>query len=96
MAEFGLRLALGAQRGDLMRLVMTQGARLAIPGALAGVVLALALGRVLEGLIYNVRPDDPATFFAVSGIVLTVAFAASWLPARRAAKVDPMQALRAE
>lgn len=94
--EFGLRMALGAQRGDLMRLVLTQGARLVLPGAAAGVVLALVLGRAMKSLIYGVRPDDPATFVAVAGIVLAVALAASWLPARRAAKADPMQALRAE
>jgi len=95
-AEFGLRMALGAQRGDLMRLVLAQGARLVLPGAAAGVVLALALGRAMKSLIYGVRPDDPVTFSAVAGIVLAVALAASWLPARRAAKADPMQALRTE
>jgi ABC-type antimicrobial peptide transport system permease subunit len=94
--EFGLRMALGAQRGDLMRLVLAQGARLVLPGAAAGVVLALALGRAMKTLIYGVRPDDPATFFAVAALVLAVALAASWLPARRAAKANPMQALRAE
>ena len=95
-AEFGLRMALGAQRGDLMRLVLAQGARLVLPGAAAGVVLALALGRAMKSLIYGVRPDDPVTFSVVAGIVLAVALAASWLPARRAAKADPMQALRTE
>lgn len=94
--EFGLRMALGAQRGDLMRLVLGQGARLVLPGAAAGVVLALALGRAMKSLIYGVRPDDPVTFGAVAGIVLLVALAASFVPARRAARADPMRALRAE
>ena len=94
--EFGLRMALGAQRGDLMRMVLGQGARLVLPGAAAGVLLAFALGRAMKSLIYGVRPDDPATFAAVAGIVLLVALAASYLPARRAAKADPMRALRAE
>jgi predicted permease len=94
--EFGLRMALGAQRGDLMRMVLGQGARLVIPGAAAGVVLALVLGRLMKSLIYGVRPDDPLTLVAVAGMVLAVALLASYIPARRAAKSDPMRALRAE
>lgn len=94
--EFGLRMALGAQRGDLMRMVLWQGARLVLPGSLAGVVLALALGRLMKSLIYGVRPDDPATFASVTGMVVAVALLASFLPALRAAKTDPMRALRAE
>ena len=94
--EFGLRMALGAQRGDLMRMVLSQGARLVVPGAAIGVLLALALGRAMKSLIYGVRPNDPATFVAVAGIVVVVALLASYIPARRAAKADPMRALRAE
>ena len=94
--EFGLRMALGAQRGDLMRMVLAQGARLVVPGAIAGVVLALVLGRAMKSLIYGVRPDDPITFVAVAGLVLVVALVASYVPARRASKADPMRALRAE
>ena len=94
--EFGLRMALGAQRGDLMRMVLAQGARLVVPGAIAGVVLALLLGRAMKSLIYGVRPDDPLTFVAVAAMVLVVALVASYVPARRAAKADPMRALRAE
>jgi ABC-type antimicrobial peptide transport system permease subunit len=94
--EFGLRVALGAQRADLMRMVLAQGARLVVPGAVAGVVLALALGRAMKSLIYGVRPDDPLTFTLVAGMVLVVALAASFVPALRAAKADPMRALRAE
>ena len=94
--EFGLRMALGAQRGDLMRMVLAQGARLVVPGALAGVALALVLGRAMKSLIYGVRPDDPMTFVAVAAMVMLVALVASYVPARRAAKADPMRALRAE
>jgi ABC-type antimicrobial peptide transport system permease subunit len=94
--EFGLRMALGAQRDDLMWLVLGQGARLVVPGAAAGVVLALALGHTMKSLIYGVRADDLITYATVAGIVLVVALAASWVPAGRAAKADPMHALRAE
>jgi predicted permease len=94
--EFGLRMALGAQRGDLMRMVLGQGARLVVPGVVAGVVLALALGQAMKSLIYGVRPDDPVTLAVAAGIVLVVALAASFVPALRAAKSDPMRALRAE
>ena len=95
-AEFGLRMALGAQRGDLMRLVLGQGARLVVPGAAAGVVLALALGHTMKSLIYGVRPNDPVTFATVAATVLVVAMGASYVPARRTATADPMHALRAE
>ena len=94
--EFGLRMALGAQRRDLLRLVLGQGARLVLPGAVAGLVLALVLGRSLKSLIYGVRANDPLTFAAVTGIVLATALVASYVPARRASKADPMRALRAE
>jgi len=95
-AEFGLRMALGAQRADLLRLVLGQGARLVIPGALLGLGLALGLGRVMESLIYGVSPADPLTFVSVAGLVLLVALVASYFPARRAAGADPMRALRSE
>ena len=95
-SEFGLRLALGAQPVDLLRLVLTQGARLAIPGTLLGVLLALCLGRVMRSLIYEVSASDPVIFVSVALLVLAVAFVASYVPARRAARVDPMIALRAE
>jgi predicted permease len=95
-AEFGLRMALGAQRGDLLRLVLGQGARLVIPGAILGVVLALGLGRAMKSLIYGVSPADPLTFVAVAGLVQLVALVASYFPARRAAGADPIRALRSE
>jgi predicted permease len=95
-AEFGLRVALGAQRSHLMRLILGQGAWLAVPGVLVGILLALSLGQIMKGLIYGVRPNDPLTFAAVAAMVLVVALAASYVPARRTAKSDPMHALRAE
>jgi predicted permease len=95
-SEFGLRLALGAQRLDLLRLVLAQGAGLVFTGTVAGLCLALLLARILKSLIYNVSPADPLTFAAVAIFVVGVAFLASWFPARKAAKSDPMTALRAE
>lgn len=94
--EFGLRVALGAQRGDLLRMVLAQSAKLVLPGILVGVVLALGLGRVVHGLVYGVSPSDPVILTAVVSLVLVVALLASYLPARRAAGADPMATLRAE
>jgi predicted permease len=94
--EFGLRLALGAQRGDLLRLVLAQSASLAVPGTVLGVLLALSLGRVMRSLIYGVSPADPLILTSVALLVLAVALIASYLPARRAARADPMASLRAE
>ncbi len=94
--EFGLRLALGAQRTDLVQMVLAQSARLAIPGAMVGVGLALSVGRVLRNLIYGVSPADPLILTTVVLLVLTVALLASYLPAWRAAHSDPMVTLRAE
>lgn len=94
--EFGLRVALGAQRGDLLRMVLAQSAMLAVPGILAGVLLALSLGRVVRGLVYGVSPSDPEIMTTVVLLVLGVALVASYLPARRAAGADPMETLRAE
>jgi putative ABC transport system permease protein len=94
--EFGLRLALGAQRSNLVGLVLRQSARLAVPGTLIGLVLALGLGRVLHTVTYQVRATDPVILGSVAAIVLAVSMLASYLPARRAAKTDPMDSLRAE
>jgi predicted permease len=94
--EFGLRVALGAQRGDLLRMVMVQSAKLAVPGTILGVFLALCLGRVMQGLVYGVSPYDPVILFAVVLLVLTVALIASYVPARHASRSDPMDSLRAE
>jgi predicted permease len=94
--EFGLRLALGAPPRGLLRLVLVQAARLAVSGAVLGVVVALTLARVLRSMIYNVSPTDPLTFTAVGLTVVGIALLACWLPAWRATKANPMVALRAE
>jgi predicted permease len=94
--EFGLRVALGAQRADLLRMVLGQSAKLAIPGTLGGVLLALSLGRTMRGLIYGVSPSDPVIIISVIAMVLSIALIASYLPARKAAGADPMSTLRAE
>ncbi len=94
--EFGLRMALGAQQYDLSRMVLRQSAKLAIPGAVLGVLLALSLGRVLRSLMYGVSTADPMILTSVALLVLLIAMLASYLPARRAGQADPMASLRAE
>jgi putative ABC transport system permease protein len=94
--EIGIRMALGAQARDVMRLVLRQGLTLSLLGIAAGVCVSLAATRVLAGLLYGVAPTDPATFVAVALALVTVALAACFIPARRAMKVDPMVALRYE
>jgi putative ABC transport system permease protein len=94
--EIGLRLAVGAEPGDVMRMVLGQAARLAAAGVTLGLLAAFALTRVLRGLLFGVSTTDPATFAAVAGVLAMAALLASYLPARRAARVDPMVALRSE
>jgi predicted permease len=94
--EFGLRLALGAPPHGLLRLVLAQAARLAVAGTVLGIVVALALARIMRSLIYNVSPADPLTFASVGLMVIAIALLACWLPAWRATKANPMVALRAE
>jgi predicted permease len=96
MQEFGLRMALGAQAGDVRRLVLRQGVKLALMGVALGLVGGLALSRVLWSLLYEVSAADPATFTAVSVTAIAVAALACYLPARRATAVDPANALRSE
>ena len=92
--EFGLRLALGAPPGNVLRMVLAQAVRLAVGGAIIGLVIALTMARVLRSLIYNVSPADPMTFISVAILVIAIAMLACYLPALRAARANPMVALR--
>jgi predicted permease len=92
--EIGVRIALGAQRGDVLGLVLRQGALLAVVGIAVGAVGSLAATRLLKGLVFGVSTTDPLAFIGVIALLGTVALVASWLPARRAARVDPMDVLR--
>ena len=94
--EIGIRMALGAQRRAVLGLVIGQGMRLACIGVALGLLGAFVLTRVLQRLLYEINPTDPLTFITVSFVLATVALLACWRPARRAAKLDPMEALREE
>jgi predicted permease len=94
--EFGLRMALGARRFDVLRLVLMQAGKLILSGTAIGVVLGLVLGRGLKSLIYGVSPADPLTFTAIGCSVIAIAIFACYIPARKATEADPMIALRAE
>ncbi len=94
--EIGIRMALGAQREDVLRMVLAQGLRLLATGLIIGACGGLALTRSLESLLYEVRPSDPVTYACAIVVLAGVALLASYLPARRATKVDPMTSLRYE
>jgi putative ABC transport system permease protein len=94
--EIGIRMAMGATRGDVQRLVVREGLRLALQAAAVGVLGSLALTRGLASLLYGVAPHDPTTLLACAGLLTLAAAVASWAPARRASRVDPLVALRTE
>ncbi len=94
--ELGIRLALGAAPGGVLRLVLGQGLRLAVVGIALGLAGAVAVGRLLQGLLWEISATDPPTLAGVTFVLLATAVVACLVPARRAARVDPMVALRDE
>ena len=94
--EIGVRLAMGARKQDVLAMVLRRSSWLTATGVGIGLVMAFLLARLVANLLRGVRPDDPLIFALVTGVIVAVALAASWLPARQAAQVDPIQALRAE
>jgi ABC-type antimicrobial peptide transport system permease subunit len=94
--EIGIRLALGASRGTILQMILRQGLELAITGAALGLVGGLIVSHLMAGLLYGVSPTDPLTFVGVTLVLTAVALAASYIPAMRATRVDPLVALRYE
>jgi ABC-type antimicrobial peptide transport system permease subunit len=92
--EIGVRMAVGAQRSDVLALILYRGLRLATAGLAIGVAVSVLLTRFMAGMLYGVHPFDPVTFGAVAAILLVVALIASSAPAFRAARLDPMRTLR--
>jgi predicted lysophospholipase L1 biosynthesis ABC-type transport system permease subunit len=94
--EIGIRLALGAERGRVLRALLAEGLRPVALGLVAGLAVSLAMGRLLTRLLFGITATDPATYSAVVVVLLAAAIVATWIPARRALRVDPMRALRSE
>jgi putative ABC transport system permease protein len=94
--EFGIRLALGAQTSNVLKLILGQGFRLAMVGVALGLLAAIAFTRLLKGLLFGISASDPLTFAVIAVLLVGVALLACWIPARRATKVDPLEALRSE
>jgi ABC-type antimicrobial peptide transport system permease subunit len=94
--EIGIRLALGAGRAELQRMFVEHGVKLAVAGMTLGLVAAAGLARLMSSLLYGISPLDPPTYVAVAIVLLLAAVLASYLPARRAASIDPMLALKGD
>jgi putative ABC transport system permease protein len=94
--EIGVRIALGAQRGDVLKMVVGKGLAMALTGVAIGLAISLALTRVLASFLFGVGPRDTATFASVSVVLVAAACLASYVPARRATRIDPIRALRHE
>ena len=94
--EIGIRIALGAQTGNVLKMVLRQGLKLTAIGLALGLAAAYALTRYMQSMLFGVKATDPATFAAIALLLIAVAIVACWIPARRATKVDPMVALRSE
>jgi putative ABC transport system permease protein len=94
--EFGIRLALGAQTSNVLKLILGQGLKLAAVGVALGLLGAIAFTRLLKGLLFGISASDPLTFGLIAALLVGVALLACWIPARRATKVDPLEALRSE
>jgi ABC-type antimicrobial peptide transport system permease subunit len=95
-SEIGIRMALGAQKADVLRMVLRESALLVLAGVAIGVPAALLSGRLIAAMLFGLTPSDPATLALAVGILMVVALAAGYLPARRAAAVEPISALRYE
>ena len=94
--ELAIRSAVGAQQGDIRKLIFGEGFRLIAGGVLVGAALAMVLSRALKSFLFEVQPSDPATLIVVGALFVGVGLLACWMPVRRAAKVDPLEALRYE
>jgi ABC-type antimicrobial peptide transport system permease subunit len=94
--EIGIRLALGADRATVLRMVVAQGARLIVASLLIGGVAAFVLTRLLRALVFDISTTDPLTFASMAAVIALIGLLASWLPARRASGIDPVDAIRAE
>ena len=94
--EIGVRMALGAQRGDILQLVLGEGTKMALLGAAVGIAASLGLTRLMARQLYGVSAHDPFTYVSVALLLMLVAIAACYIPARRAMRVDPMASLRCE
>jgi len=94
--EFGIRMALGAQRGDVLWMVLRETLALVLAGVAAGVALALALSRLVTSMLFGLAPNDPLAIGLATALMIAVALFAGWIPARRATRIDPTAALRYE